>query len=437
MSRYKTEMLPGSAKSGASRFRPSGLYLLLLPLLLLLACSSEPSYDLLLRGGHVIDARNGIDSPMDIAVQDGRIVLTGENIDPRRAEQVIDATGLYVTPGLIDIHAHLFTGTRIGDDDGGFSGAFADGFSSVSPDNFALRNGITTMVDAGTSGWRNFPDFKRQVIDPSVTRVLAFLNIVGYGMRDHNHNQRIEDMDVERTVSMMEEHPDLIVGTKIGHFHGPEWVPFERAHEAAQRTGTPMILECHLPELPLRELLERIGPGDIVTHVYGDVHDRDSYLDGENRVRDYVMEAYERGVLFDVGHGGVSFHFHKAVPALEQGLKPYTFGSDLHRFSMNAGMKDMLNIMSKFMAMGMTLQEVIRGATYHASEAIRRPDLGHLSEGAVADIALIRLKEGEFGFVDSGGYRMDAERKLVAEMTIREGRIVWDLNGLASPLWNE
>lgn len=376
-----------------------------------------------------MDPRNGIDAPMDVAIKGDEIVRVGPHLSADDARKAVDVTGFYVVPGLIDVHAHVFVGDR--------PRAFAAGFSSVSPDDFTLRSGVTTIVDAGTSGWRNFPNFKEQVIDRSTTRVLAFLNIVGHGMWDDDHNHELGDMDPARTSSVMREYPEIIVGTKVGHFEAEMWDPIERALEAAAATESPLLLECHLPELELEQLLARMRPGDIFTHAFGAVDDRASVLDDGGRVRDYVLDARDRGILFDVGHGGGSFHFSQAAPALEQGLAPNTFGTDLHRGSMNAGMKDMLNIMSKYLNMGMSLHDVVEGATWSAAKAIRREDLGHLGEGAIADVAVLDVMDGRFGFVDAGGFRMNGDKKLEAELTVRGGRIVWDLNGLSASKWME
>jgi dihydroorotase len=366
---------------------------------------------------------------MDVAIAGDVIARLAPDIAASDAKKVVNITGYYVTPGLIDIHAHVFVGNR--------PRAFAGGFSSVSPDDFSFRSGVTTVVDAGTSGWRNFPAFKEQVIDPSNTRVLAFLNIVGHGMWDDDHNNDLADMDARQTAFTMREYPDVIVGTKVGHFRGRVTDPFDRALEAADAADLPLLLECHLPEMPLEKLLGQMRPGDIFTHAFGAVNDRESVLDKEGKVRDYVLQARDRGILFDVGHGGGSFHFGQAVPALEQGLAPNTFGTDLHRGSMNAGMKDMLNIMSKYLNMGMELEDVLERATWNAAKALRRRDLGHLSEGAIADVAVLDVEQGAFGFIDSGGYKIKGDKKLEAELTIRAGRIVWDLNGLAAPNWSE
>lgn len=384
------------------------------------------SYDLLIKGGHVIDARNGIDEVMDVAISDGTIARVAREISASEAEQVVDATGLYVTPGLIDVHAHVFVGPQ--------PGRFADGFSSVSPDDFTLRNGITTVVDPGNAGWRNFEQFYNQVIEPSHTRVLAFINLVGHGLYGTEYNNDRSDMDSEKTLEVMRAWPDHIVGIRFGHYAAENYLePLDQAIQVAREAGTPFQLECNLPHLNVEEVLSRMAPGDIYTHSYEP--GRRSLLDENGQIEDFVWEARERGILFDVGHGGASFRFVQAVPSTEQGFWPDTFGTDLHRFSMNDGMKDMVNVMSKFINLGMSVQGAIERASWRSAQSIQREDLGHLSVGAVADLAVFRLEEGEFGFVDSREFRMDGDKKLVAELTLREGRVVWDLNGLAATPW--
>lgn len=384
-------------------------------------------YELLIQGGHMIDPRNEINSSMDIAVSDGKITRVAASIPKSQAEKVIDATGLYVTPGLIDTHAHIFTGST--------PGMFADGTSSVSPDAFSFRNGITTVVDPGDAGWRNFSDFKKQVIDQSETRVLAFLNIVGHGLRGETYNNDYNDMDMERALTAIETYPSFIVGIKIGHIREDYSEPLAKAMELTQKADLPLLVECNLPELDVEEVLNLMRPGDIFAHSFES--GRRSLLDDQSRVYDFVFEAEQRGIVFDVSHGGASFRFSQAIPSMEQGFLPYTLGTDLHRFSMNDGMKDMLNIMSKYLNMGMSIKEVILRATWNAAESINQEEIGHLSEGAVADVAILNLKKGNFGFVDSGGFRMDGDQKFETELTLRSGAIVWDLNGLSSKPWDE
>lgn len=386
------------------------------------ACSQE--YDILIKNGRLIDPKNEINQLMDVAIVDDKVVKVAQDISSKESGIVIDATGLLVTPGLIDIHAHVFVGSN--------PNTFANGFSSVSPDDFTFRSGVTTIVDAGTSGWRNFPDFKKQVIDQSKTRVLAFLNIAGYGMRGAPLEEEIDDMDAEKTAQIIKQYSNIIIGTKLGHYNGTEWTPFERAQEAGRLADVPMLLECHLVELPLNELLNRMRPGDIFSHAYGKVTDRVSVIDAGGMLKPFVVKAKEKGIRFDVGHGGGSFHFSEAIPAVDQGLYPDSFGTDLHRFSMNSGMKDMLNIMSKFLNIGMSLEDIIHRATWNSAKSLHREELGHLSEGVVADIAILSMPKGNFGFIDSGGIRINGNRKLVAELTIREGKVVWDLNGLSA-----
>jgi len=382
--------------------------------------------DILLKGGHVIDPRNKIDSQMDVAIANGKILKVALNIPSENAKKIIDVTGLYVTPGLIDLHTHVFVGSKQ---------CFADGFPCISPDDVTLKAGITTVVDAGTSGWRNFPVFKSQVIDRSKTRVLAFLSIAGSGMTGFPSEEDVNEMDPRMTALVIQQYPDIIVGVKVGHYRGPEWTPFDRAVEAARIANVPLFVECHMPLLPLEGILARMRSGDIYTHSFTKAIDRMCLLDDQGKIRPYVLEAQKKGVRFDVGHGGGMFQFDIAVPAMAQGLLPNSFGTDLHRYSMNAGMKDMLNIMSKYLNMGMPIEDVIFRATWNSAQSIKRDDLGQLSEGAVADVTVLGVRKGSFGFIDTRNNRLAGDRKLEAELTIREGKVVWDLNGLAAKGW--
>jgi len=380
--------------------------------------------DLLLKNGHVFDPKNNIDAVMDVAIADGKIFSVATNISSANAKKVIDVTGFYVCPGLIDIHTHVFVGSN--------PETFADGSLSISPDDFAPKSGVTTVVDAGTSGWHNFPVFKDHVIDRSKTRILAFLNIAGTGLSGKPTQEDLNDMDPDKAAEMIQKFPDIIVGVKIGHYEGKEWLPFDQALLASKKANVPLLVECHLPQYSLEDQLKRMRPGDIITHSYEKVSERMSVVDEQGRVRPFVKEAQQRGILFDLGHGGAGFWFSEALPALQQGLAPNSFGTDFHRFSMNAGMKDMLNVMSKYMAMGMTKEDVLRRATWAPAKAIKREDLGNLSVGAVADIAVLSLREGNFGFTDAGGNKIEGHQKFEAELTVRAGKIVWDLNGISA-----
>lgn len=385
---------------------------------------SAQEYDLLLKGGRVIDARNKIDATMDVAVKAGKIAKVSAGIPDATAKKVVDVSGLIVAPGLINIHTHVFAGSKPG---------FADGPGSQLPDAFGPRSGTTTVVDAGTTGWRTFPEFKAKVIDNSLTRVLAWINIFETGFSAGSaFEPDMNTLDVQRTLEVIKQYPDLIVGARIGHYSGKSWIPFERASELAKLANRPLFVECHMPEYSLKDQLDRMRPGDIITHSFENVSERMPVVDEQGKVRPFVLEAQKRGVLFDVGHGGVGFWFNQAIPAFQQGLWPNSFGTDEHRTSMNSGMKNILNVMSKYLNIGMSLQDIIARGTWNAATSIKREDLGNLSEGSVADIAVLNVLNGKFGFVDSGSNRIEGDKKLEAEMTIRGGRIIWDLNGLSA-----
>lgn len=388
--------------------------------------SIAQSYDIIIKNGHLYDAKNGINHPMELAISQGKIAKIAPTIPAREAKKVIDAAGMWISPGFIDPHTHVFVGES--------PRVFAGGSSSVFPDAFSFRAGVTTVVDAGTSGWRNFERFKTTVIDVAQTRVLAFLNIAGGGMSGDPFQQDILDMNPEMTFNMIQKYPDLMVGVKIGHYEGKSWQPFDLAIEAATLAKRPLLVECHLPEYSLKDQLKRMRKGDLLTHTYENIRDRSPIVDDQGKLRPEVLEAKNRGVLFDLSHGGAGFWFDQAVPAMQQGLTPDTFGTDLHRFSMNSGMKNFANVLSKFLALGMELEKVLEKATWGTAKALLREDLGHLSEGAVADLTLIRIREGSFGFVDSGGASIIGNKLIEPELTIRAGRVVYDLNGLsASP----
>ena len=303
------------------------------------------------------------------------------------------------------------------------------------PDDHAPRAGVTTVVDAGSSGWRNFPTFYDRVIKGSRTRVLAFLNIVGGGMNGGPAEQDLTDMD-GRLTGQMAGRFDAIVGVKLAHFTGPDWEPTRRAVAAGEAAQVPVMVDFggSSPPLALKQLfLKELRPGDIFTHCYAGVGSRESIVDLETgELRDVATKARKRGILFDVGHGGGSFRFDVAMPALRAGFVPNTISTDLHIGSMNSSMKDQTNVMSKFLAMGMSWADVVAASTWAPAQAIQREDLGNLSIGAVADIAVFSLQEGDFGFVDVKHQRLGGNQKVVAELTMRGGRVLWDLNGLTA-----
>lgn len=388
-------------------------------------------YAIVIKGGHIIDPRNNINEFMDIAINDGKVVAVAKNIDARQAIQVVDAKGMYVTPGLIDIHGHFFYGT---DPDN----AFSNGTRAIPPDGFTFRAGVTTVVDAGGAGWRNFPLFKKQVIDNSQTRVLSLLNIVGDGMKGILYEQNIHDMDAKMTALVAKRYPEYIVGIKVAHFIGQEWTPVEEAVKAGNEAGIPVMIDfgSSQPQLSIQDLfLKYLRPGDIFTHCFGQLKDREPVVDINSRqVKPFVLEAQRKGVVFDVGYGELSFTFSQAIPAIRNGFYPNSISTDIHSRSMNLAMKDMLHVMSKLMAIGMDLPGVIKASTWNPAKEIKHEELGHLSPGAIADIAILSVREGKFGYYDYTGYKIEAPKKLECEMTIKGGKIVYDLNGIATPV---
>ena len=387
----------------------------------------QARYDLLIQGGRVIDPKSGVSAIRDVAIQGGKIAAVAPHLDAKDALKTVNAAGLYVTPGLVDIHVHVYAGT-------GERGSYA-GDNSLYPDGYMFRVGVTTVADAGCSGWRNFEDFKQRVIDRSKTRVLAFLNIVGNGMRGAKYEDDLTDMEAAPAADMAKRYKDVIVGIKTAHYAGPEWTPVEHAVEAGSIAQIPVMVDFGTdhPERPLYDLLtKKLRPGDIYTHCYSGLRHE---LTDAGKVNPGMIEGRKRGVIFDVGHGGGSFAWRVAVPAIRQGFLPDSISTDLHIGSMNTGMKDMLNLMSKFLALGLSVEDVILRSTWNPAKEIHHEELGNLSVGSPADVAVLRLETGHFGFTDMYGARMDGNRKFTCELTIRAGKVVYDLNGISRPEW--
>lgn len=385
-------------------------------------------FDIVIKGGHVIDPKNNIDGVKDIAIADGKIARVSENINATDGKKVIDARNLYVTPGIIDMHVHVFYGTETGND-------YMNGPNGVAPDGFTFRAGVTTVVDAGSSGWRTFSDFKRQTIDISKTRVLAFLNIVGEGMRGGPFEQNIKDMDPRKTAEFALSYPDHIVGIKLAHYNGHEWAPTDSTAKAGRLANLPIMVDFGgaNPPLSIEDLfMKHLRAGDVFAHCYASLSSRESVVDANGKVKPFIFDAVKKGIKFEVGHGGGSFRWSQAIPAIQQGFLPDAISSDLHIGSMNGGMKDMANLMSKFLNMGLPIQDVILRSTWKPAQIINHTELGNLSVGAVADVAVFNLRKGNFGFIDVGEDKILGTQKLEAEMTIRAGKIVWDLNGLGA-----
>jgi len=377
--------------------------------------------DLLLKGGRVIDPANGIDGPMDVAISGRRIAAVDKDIPASSSARVADVTGWLVTPGLIDMHAHCY----------GFA-------SAMFPDEMCFPHGVTTMLDVGGAGWRTFDDFQRTVIERAGVRVLALLNIVGHGMLGrYQYEQNLADMDPQATADKIAEAGSFCVGVKVAHFEGPGWEAVDRGVEAARLSNTWVMVDQN--PLPTRTmdkmLLEHMRPGDVLTHLFG--FDK-PLIDAQGNVKEHFRQAREKGIKFDTGHGNANFSFSMAVPAIEQGFSPDTVSTDLHRMSFLSSVATMPEVMSKLLAAGMSLNDVVERSTAAPARHMRHPELGTLNVGGGADVAVLEMAEGDFGLSDNGatGYRvMKANRRLVNQITIRDGAVVWDRNGRTKKDW--
>jgi dihydroorotase len=388
---------------------------------LLISQGASQTYDLVFKGGHVIDPANQIDGSMDVAISGNKISRVAPQIPASEAQKIVDVTGLYVTPGLVDIHTHAY-------------GAAA----SLLPDDTALTTGTTTEVDAGGSGWRNFDDFRSKIISKAQTRVLVLINIVGGGMVDTTGESKTEDMDPVATANKIMQNRDVIVGIKTAHFAGFGWTAIDRAVEAGRRANVPVMVDDHIftnsGRSTREKVLDRLRPGDIHTHMYNDrqleLVDRFT-----GKVQPYMLEARKRGLLFDMGHGAGSFLWPVATSAMNQGFLPDTISTDLHGQSIMIPQSDMPNCISKMMLLGMTLSDAILRSTVNPAKAIRRfPEAGTLSAGQIADVAVLDVKTGVFAFKDAWGKKRLGNLRVECVLTVRNGNIVYDQNGLSFPL---
>ena len=396
-------------------------------------------YDLLLKHGHVLDPANHIDGELDVAVSSGKIAAVQKDIPASSAAKVIDVSGLYVTPGLIDIHYHI-----------GHGGAPLNWFDPEArdhetplgiPADLALESGVTTIVDAGSSGADTFLQEKEEIIGHANVRVLAFLNIAANGMQG-GLEQTVDQMDVKRCADTIKKYPDLIVGVKTAHYwtdkpwdaeHTP-WAAVDRAIACAQATDRPVMFDFWpRPDRSYADLiLKKARPGDIHTHVFAQQF---PILLPDGKLNPILLEARQRGVIFDVGHGAGSFWFRNAVPAVKQGFVPDSLSTDLHQE--NFTVLSFANVLSKFRSMDVPLDELIKRSTVNPANEIHRPDLGTLSVGKDADIAVLEEQQGKFGYIDCGFARMDGNVRIFARMTLRAGRILYDPSGLSMVPWDK
>lgn len=372
-------------------------------------------YDLVVKGGRVIDPANGIDAVCDVAFEAGKVAAVGDGL-AASARTVQDADGLIVAPGLIDLHTHIYWGgTSLG----------------VDPDRYALRAGTTTLVDAGSAGAGNFHGFRAHVIEPAATRILAFLNVSFAGIYAFSDTVMVGEcgdfrlLNPHECLRIAEEHRDLIVGIKVRvgmiASDGRGVGPLDVALEVADAAGVPVMCHLDYPPPSRREVVERLRPGDILTHCFRPFPGAPVARDGS--VHDEIIAARERGIIFDIGHGGGSFGFATAEAMLAAGFMPDCVSSDVHTLSIDGPAHDQITTMTKLMHVGMPLEEVVRASTSEPAAAVGRTDLGALGTGCAGDATLLRLTDQPLELTDSRGNQQTAARSLRLEGIVRGGNL--------------
>jgi len=371
-------------------------------------------YDLVLKGGHVVDPVQAIDGPMDVAFLSGKVAAIDRNIAVPPGVEARDVTGHYVTPGLIDMHTHVYWGgTSLG----------------IDAEEFCRTSAVTTAIDTGSAGPGNFAGFRKHVIEPSQVRILAFLHVSHAGIFGFSNRIMVgesEDlrlMDPQTAVEVALANRDLIVGIKVrlgkwaSGIHGMS--PFEHAIQVADETGLPLMVHIDEPPPSYAEVVERLRPGDVLTHCFRPFPNTPVTPDG--KVRPEVLAARQRGVLFDIGHGMGSFSFKVARTMLDNGFYPDTISSDVHALCINGPAFDQVTTLSKFLNLGMSFPEVIRTTTENAALALSRPDLGNLKPGSIGDVAILSVDEGEFNYVDVVGETLVGDKKVNVQGVVLAG----------------
>ncbi|WP_342236084.1 amidohydrolase/deacetylase family metallohydrolase [Inquilinus sp. OTU3971] len=372
------------------------------------------AFDLVLRNGRVIDPSQGIDRVADVAFAGGKVAAVAAGLDPGGGA-VRDVSGLIVTPGLIDLHTHVYWGgTSLG----------------IDAEEFARRSAVTTCVDTGSAGPGNFPGFRKHVIEPSQIRILVYLHVSFAGifafservMVGESHDIRL--MAARDAVEVADANRDVIIGIKvrIGRIaSGPAGIgPLDVALQVADETGLPLMVHIDEPPPSYEAVVDRLRPGDVLTHCFRPFPNAPVTRDG--RIKPEVLAARERGVLFDIGHGKGSFGWKTARTMLAQGFKPDTISSDVHALCINGPAYDQVTTLSKFLALGMPLDEVIAASTVNAAKALNRPELGTFKPGSVGDASILSLKDGAFPLEDVRGEVVTAGRRLFAEGMVVNGR---------------
>ncbi len=373
------------------------------------------AYDLVLKGGHVIDPAQNIDAVMDVAFAGGKVAAIAKSLDTSAAKDVRDVSGKLVTPGLIDMHTHVYWGgTSLG----------------IDAEDFCRKSAVTTAVDTGSAGPGNFAGFRKHVIESSAVRILAYLHISHAGIFGFSNrimvgeSENLALMDPETAVEVANANRDVIIGIKVrlgrhaSGIHG--MAPFEHAIQVAEEASMPLMVHIDEPPPSYAEVVSRLRSGDVLTHCFRPFPNSPVGPDG--KVRPEVLAARQRGVLFDIGHGMGSFSFRTARAMLEAGFMPDTISSDIHALCINGPAFDQVTTLSKFLCLGVPLKEVIRASTENAARALSRPDLGTLKPGSAGDAAILSLDEGAFDYADVVGEHVLGDRKINARGVVLAGR---------------
>lgn len=385
----------------------------------------------IIKNGLVYNSVKNTFEQKDILINNGIVEKLG-NVEECKDVIIIDASGLLVTPGLIDFHAHVYPLKPLP----------YNSLNPVDPDACCFASGVTTVVDAGTSGWRDFVTFKENVIDKSKVRIFAFLNVSRRGMLDLEGENEVSNLDPKLTAAYIKSFPDILVGVKTAHYwttkpfddEHPMWASVDAALEAGELSEKRVMVDFYpnLPDRTYPDMLKRLRPGDIHTHMYAPQFE---IIEKDGTVAPFIWEARERGVLFDVGHGGVSFVFRNAIPAIKCGHIPFTISSDLYTNNIMGPVFSLLEVMNKFLNIGLTLEDVLHKVTLAPAKLLGKEELGVIKEGGIADIAFLKQREENCSFIDGGYAKINGSCRLECRATMKDGEFVFNPNGYGCVTW--
>jgi dihydroorotase len=373
------------------------------------------AYDLILKGGHVVDPSQNLDAVMDVAFAGGKVAAVAANLKPEEAEITRSVAGKFVTPGLIDLHTHVYWGgTSLG----------------IDAEEFCRRSAVTTAIDTGSAGPGNFAGFRKHVIEASEVRILAYLHISFAGIFGFSktimvgESENIRLMAPREAAEVADANRDVIVGIKVRvgrHSSGDQGAaPLQMALQVANEVGMPLMAHIDHPPPSYEEVVEMLRPGDVLTHAFRPFPN--APCNAQGTIKPVVLEARKRGVLFDIGHGMGSFSFKSARAMLANGFYPDTISSDVHALCIDGPAFDQVTTMSKFLCLGVPFKEVIKQSTLNAAFALKRPLLGSLKPGSVGDASILSIQQGKFDYVDVLGEHLEGDRKICAEGVVLAGR---------------